>query len=166
VARAKDQIKRFRRRPGGSASTGSVRPALGQEDLPPPYSENPPLNPFYSEPPEHHSDTDHCSALDDSRPLVVSPPSQPALHQHPDPLYQATHLYPLLHPIVPPYRPSQPSPPPFSQLVTPTAHPFLGPGPYREERLRREDSYLSDGEAAEAEAAAGLGRLDLRPHPR
>merc|ERR1719419_11488 len=44
VARAKDQIKRFRRRSGSSVST----PARVQ-DLPPPYSENPPMNPFYSE---------------------------------------------------------------------------------------------------------------------
>merc|ERR1711974_312069 len=51
-------------------------------DLPPPYSENPPMNPFYS---ERHDlsgpDLDH-SGLDDSRPLVVSPPSQPA-HSRP-----------------------------------------------------------------------------------
>merc|ERR1719225_1634848 len=44
VARAKDQIKRFRRKSGSSTST----PARVQ-DLPPPYSENPPMNPFYSE---------------------------------------------------------------------------------------------------------------------
>ena len=57
------------------------------QDLPPPYSENPPMNPFYSE--RHDisglSDLDH-SGLDDSRPLVVSPPSQPATTH--DPLYQ------------------------------------------------------------------------------
>ena len=56
------------------------------QDLPPPYSENPPMNPFYS---ERHDlsgpDLDH-SGLDDSRPLVVSPPSQPAATH--DPLYQ------------------------------------------------------------------------------
>merc|ERR1719225_1436293 len=89
VARAKDQIKRFRRKSGSSTSTpGRV------QDLPPPYSENPPMNPFFSE--RHdvsgHLDLDH-SGLDDSRPLVVSPPSQPATTH--DPLYQhQQHLYP------------------------------------------------------------------------
>merc|ERR1719192_2365067 len=121
VARAKDQIKRFRRRSGSSASTpGRV------QDLPPPYSENPPVNPFYS---ERHDvsgqDLDH-SGLDDSRPLVVSPPSQPAATH--DPLYQhqQQHLYPLLHPIAPPYQ-TPDSPPPFSLLPQqPHPHPFLG----------------------------------------
>merc|ERR1719225_552003 len=94
VAKAKDQIKRFRRKSGSITST----PARVQ-DLPPPYSENPPMNPFYSE--RHDisglSDLDH-SGLNDSRPLVVSPPSQPATTH--DPLYQhQQHLYPLLHPI-------------------------------------------------------------------
>ena len=96
MARAKDQIKRFRRRSGSSVSTpGRVQVLLSKidppsqiisQDLPPPYSENPPMNPFYS---ERHDlsgpDLDH-SGLDDSRPLVVSPPSQPAATH--DPLYQ------------------------------------------------------------------------------
>jgi len=165
VARAKDQIKRFRRRSGSSVSTpGRV------QDLPPPYSENPPMNPFYS---ERHDlsgpDLDH-SGLDDSRPLVVSPPSQPAATH--DPLYQhQQHLYPLLHPIAPPYQ-TPDSPPPFSLLPQqPHPHPFLGsrqevvtPGSGSRPFLRREDSYLSDGEASEA--VAGLANLHLRPHPR
>merc|ERR1719239_2070770 len=136
VARAKDQIKRFRRRSGSSVSTpGRV------QDLPPPYSENPPMNPFYS---ERHDlsgpDLDH-SGLDDSRPLVISPP-----YQTPD------------------------SPPPFSLLPQqPHPHPFLGSrqevvSPGSRPFLRREDSYLSDGEASEA--VAGLANLHLRPHPR
>merc|ERR1719341_1733318 len=163
VARAKDQIKRFRRRSGSSVSTpGRV------QDLPPPYSENPPMNPFYS---ERHDlsgpDLDH-SGLDDSRPLVVSPPSQPAATH--DPLYQhQQHLYPLLHPIAPPYQ-TPDSPPPFSLLPQqPHPHPFLGSRqevvtPGSRPFLRREDSYLSDGEASEA--VAGLANLHLRPHPR
>merc|ERR1719209_2417628 len=86
VARAKDQIKRFRRR---SSSVGRERSV---EDLPPPYSENPPVNPFYNDlvhtvNTNYTSDHDHSrnsldpSALDDSRPLVVSPPC----HGQPDP---------------------------------------------------------------------------------
>merc|ERR1719150_2313863 len=45
VAKAKDKIKKFRRRPSSSCHErrGSV------EDLPPPYSENPPFNPFYND---------------------------------------------------------------------------------------------------------------------
>lgn len=157
VARAKAQIQRFRRRPTSSPGLGR-RPS---EDLPPPYSENPPINPNYS---DLHLDTsgdhslDHSSSLDDSRPLVVSPPSHaPPLNLN-DPLYQS-HLYPLLHPIAPPY-PShhqQPGdlPPPFHQhVVIPSSHPFL----------RREDSYLSDGEASDA--VAGLANLHLQPNPR
>lgn len=163
VARAKDQIKRFRRRSGSSVSTpGRV------QDLPPPYSENPPMNPFYS---ERHDlsgpDLDH-SGLDDSRPLVVSPPSQPAATH--DPLYpHQQHLYPLLHPIAPPYQ-TPDSPPPFSLLPQqPHPHPFLGSrqevvNPGSRPFLRREDSYLSDGEASEA--VAGLANLHLRPQPR
>ena len=164
VARAKDQIKRFRRRTSTVSSTPSRQ--TQDTDLPPPYSENPPLNPFYT---EEQADLDH-SAIDDSRPLVVSPPAHPS-HQHApqDPFYHA-HLYPLLHPIVPPYQ-GVPAgdPPPF----TPTSHPFLHrpearphtPGGRREDTtshpfLRREDSYLSDGEAADA--AAGLANLHLR----
>ena len=157
------------------------------QDLPPPYSENPPVNPFYS---ERHDvsgqDLDH-SGLDDSRPLVVSPPSQPAATH--DPLYQhqqvcnwsligeikifnicfQQHLYPLLHPIAPPYQ-TPDSPPPFSLLPQqPHPHPFLGSRqevvpPNSRPFLRREDSYLSDGEASEA--VAGLANLHLRPHPR
>jgi len=157
VARAKDQIKRFRRR---TTSSSGPHTQL-TEDLPPPYSENPPMNPYYSD--LHHDTSDHSldhTGLDDSRPLVVSPPSHPTSAQHPgDPLYQS-HLYPLLHPIIPPYQshhhhsqqPGDP-PPPF-QHVTPTSHPFL----------RREDSYLSDGEASEA--LTGLANLHLRPSPR
>ena len=69
VARAKDQIKRFRRRTSTVSSTPSRQ--TQDTDLPPPYSENPPLNPFYT---EEQADLDH-SAIDDSRPLVVSPPA-------------------------------------------------------------------------------------------
>lgn len=153
VARAKDQIKRFRRRTTSSSAPCRQPP----EDLPPPYSENPPLNPYYS---DLHQDTsdlslDHSSSLDDSRPLVVSPPSHSSGLHSGDPLYQS-HLYPLLHPIIPPYQTHHQSepPPPFTQHVTSTTHPFL----------RREDSYLSDGEASDA--VAGLANLHLRPHPR
>merc|ERR1719430_614408 len=86
VALAKSKIARFRR---------SSTPA--REDLPPPYSENPPANPFYQDSAMDSADLE-LRQPEDSRPLVVSPPSLPHTT---DPLYQQ-HLYPLLHPIAPP----------------------------------------------------------------
>jgi len=47
VARAKDKIKRFRRRRASTLSAAT--PDHTADDLPPPYSENPPVNPFYNE---------------------------------------------------------------------------------------------------------------------
>ena len=148
MALAKSKIARFRR---------SSTPA--REDLPPPYSENPPANPFYQDSAMDSADLE-LRQPEDSRPLVVSPPSLPHTT---DPLYQQ-HLYPLLHPIAPPYH--APDPPPFALHASPPhALPSVTPSrPF----LRRESSCLSDGEAAEA--VAGLAALHLRPqhpqHPR
>merc|ERR1719219_1072933 len=51
VAKAKDQIKKFRRRESSmsSQSQGQGRRSSVGEDLPPPYSENPPFNPFFND---------------------------------------------------------------------------------------------------------------------
>lgn len=153
VALAKSKIARFRR---------SSTPA--REDLPPPYSENPPANPFYTDSAMDSADLE-LRQLEDSRPLVVSPPSLPhTTGVATDPLYQQ-HLYPLLHPIAPPYH--TPDPPPFTLHPSPSPHALAAITPSRP-FLRREDSCLSDGEAAEA--VAGLAALHLRPqhpqHPR
>lgn len=95
VAKAKDKIKRFRR----ARSSTSV-PTVGTvDDLPPPYSENPPVNPFYNE--YLHSVEGGNVSLNssrrgeespgDGRPLVGSP-----LHPHQYPLNQP--YSPLGHP--------------------------------------------------------------------
>ena len=47
VAVAKDKIKKFR--PRRSSSHHDRRSSVGVDDLPPPYSENPPFNPFYND---------------------------------------------------------------------------------------------------------------------
>ena len=47
LCRAKDKIKRFRRRRASTLSAAT--PDHTADDLPPPYSENPPVNPFYNE---------------------------------------------------------------------------------------------------------------------
>ena len=160
VARAKDKIKRFRRR---NSSVGRERSC---EDLPPPYSENPPVNPFYNDlvhtvNTSYTSDAD-CSrhsldpsALDDSRPLVVSPPchGQPDPHRF-SPLYSSNPLYPVL-PDIPPYSGQVQSPPP---------DPHCDPPPFsmvtRRDPFLRRDSYFSDTE----DATDTLGNLHLHPH--
>jgi len=150
VVRAKEKIKRFRRR---NSSVGRERSV---EDLPPPYSENPPVNPFYNDLvhtvtsgyPSDHDSLDR-SGLDDSRPLVVSPPchGQPDPHRF-SPLYPGSHpLYPVL-PDIPPYsgQGGQQEPPPFS--VVTRRDPFL-----------RRDSYFSDNE----DTTDAMGNLHLQP---
>lgn len=174
VARAKDKIKRFRRRNSSFSRERSVA-----EDLPPPYSENPPVNPFYNDmvhnvSANYSSDIDRSrhsldrSTLDDSRPFVVSPPchGQPDQHRI-SPLYSSNPLYPVL-PDIPPYSagvqglqssaperqlwreyqaPVSQEPPPFN--VVTRRDPFL-----------RRDSYFSDNE----DASDTLANLHLQPH--
>ena len=146
------------------------------EDLPPPYSENPPVNPFYNE--QVHSvntsdinrsrySLDNSVSLDD-RPLVVSPPchNQPDPHRF-SPIYSSNPLYPVL-PNIPPYSagvgvqgvptdavdhswreyqmPANQEPPPFSAVTR--RDPFL-----------RRDSYFSDNE----DASDAMGNLHLHP---
>jgi len=170
VARAKDKIKRFRRR------NPSLTRERSTEDLPPPYSENPPVNPFYNE--QVHSvntsdinrsrySLDNSVSLDD-RPLVVSPPchNQPDPHRF-SPIYSSNPLYPVL-PNIPPYSagvgvqgvptdsvdhswreyqmPANQEPPPFSAVTR--RDPFL-----------RRDSYFSDNE----DASDAMGNLHLHP---
>merc|ERR1719495_2225229 len=54
VAVAKDKIKKFR--PRRSSSHQDRRTSVGVDDLPPPYSENPPFNPFYDDLPPPYSE--------------------------------------------------------------------------------------------------------------
>lgn len=117
VSRAKDKIKRFRRR--NSSMTPVVSGGGGGggchvvDDLPPPYSENPPVNPFYNPHPEngpppggacddgHHNSfgADHPARRGDSpgdmRPLVVSPVMPP------NPYHYSPLGHPPLYPVTP-----------------------------------------------------------------
>jgi len=174
VARAKDKIKRFKRRNSSQSRENSVN------DLPPPYSENPPVNPFYndlvhnvnSNTSYNTSDADNSrqsldrSTLDDSRPLVVSPPchGQPDPHRF-SPLYSSNPLYPVL-PHIPPYSgvPGA-NPPAAEQLWREYQMPItLDPPPFsvvtRRDPFLRRDSYFSDNE----DAADMMGNLNLQPH--
>jgi len=133
VAKAKDQIKKFRRRKSSSMSSMSeVRRGSVEDlqDLPPPYSENPPFNPFYNDLVHNVSNTSCHSELDMTR----SPDDQPELDVGPS--SRLSPLYPVL-PHIPPYSPPHShgdnAPPPF---VTVT----------RRSQFGRRDSFLSDTE--------------------
>merc|ERR1719410_590630 len=135
VARAKDKIKKFRRRQSSSCHErrGSV------EDLPPPYSENPPFNPFYNDLGHNVSQSStHSSVPGD---LDMSG------HNHDLELSgrrsgggrrggssdRHAPMYPVL-PNIPPYSsPTGGDPPPFS-VVT------------RRNQFGRRDSFMSDTE--------------------
>ena len=173
VARAKDKIKRFRRRNSSLSRERSV------DDLPPPYSENPPVNPFYNDLvhnvntsyPSDADDSRHSadrSTLDDSRPLVVSPPchGQPDPHRF-SPLYSSNSnpLYPVL-PNIPPYSglPGGPAAPVDHQHWREYQMPnTLDPPPFsvvtRRDPFLRRDSYFSDNE----DASDMMGNLNLHP---
>eukprot|EP00092_Neocalanus_flemingeri_P001509 GFUD01001611.1.p1 GENE.GFUD01001611.1~~GFUD01001611.1.p1 ORF type:complete len:407 (+),score=101.73 GFUD01001611.1:160-1380(+) len=175
VARAKDKIKRFRRRNSSLSRERSV-----VDDLPPPYSENPPVNPFYNDlvhnvNTSYNSDADNSrhsldrSTLDDSRPLVVSPPchGQPDPHRF-SPLYSSNPLYPVL-PNIPPYSSGVSGGPPapadhqlWREYQIPDTD-TLDPPPFsivtRRDPFLRRDSYFSDNE----DAAEMMGNLNLQP---
>eukprot|EP00092_Neocalanus_flemingeri_P017768 GFUD01019225.1.p1 GENE.GFUD01019225.1~~GFUD01019225.1.p1 ORF type:complete len:407 (+),score=99.21 GFUD01019225.1:208-1428(+) len=175
VARAKDKIKRFRRRNSSLSRERSV-----VDDLPPPYSENPPVNPFYNDlvhnvNTSYNSDADNSrhsldrSTLDDSRPLVVSPPchGQPDPHRF-SPLYSSNPLYPVL-PNIPPYSSGVSGGPPapadhqlWREYQIPDTD-TLDPPPFsivtRRDPFLRRDSYFSDNE----DPAEMMGNLNLQP---
>eukprot|EP00092_Neocalanus_flemingeri_P032579 GFUD01035435.1.p1 GENE.GFUD01035435.1~~GFUD01035435.1.p1 ORF type:complete len:374 (-),score=85.18 GFUD01035435.1:680-1801(-) len=175
VARAKDKIKRFRRRNSSLSRERSV-----VDDLPPPYSENPPVNPFYNDlvhnvNTSYNSDADNSrhsldrSTLDDSRPLVVSPPchGQPDPHRF-SPLYSSNPLYPVL-PNIPPYSSGVSGGPPapadhqlWREYQIPDTD-TLDPPPFsivtRRDPFLRRDSYFSDNE----DTAEMMGNLNLQP---
>ena len=131
VAKAKDQIKKFRRRESSMSEgrRGSV------EDLPPPYSENPPFNPFYN-------DLVHNVSNTSFHPEVETEPGLP-----PDRL---SPLYPVL-PHIPPYSPphshADNPPPPFVNVT-------------RRTQFGRRDSFLSDTETEQA--ATHLANIKLQ----
>ena len=145
VAKAKDQIKKFRRRESslGSQSRGQGRRSSVGEDLPPPYSEDPPFNPFFNDNLVHnvsntsfHSDTN--LELDGGHYPGGVPPDR------------LSPLYPVL-PHIPPYSPPHShgdgQPPPF---VTVT----------RRSQFGRRDSFQSETE--QEQAATRLANIKLQ----
>jgi len=117
VSRAKDKIKRFRRR---NSSIPNVGGGHVNNDLPPPYSENPPVNPFYNQ--HLHAVDDHNVTYTDDRqrgdspgdmrPLVVSPVMPP------NPYHYSDLGHPPLYPVTPGSRS-----PTYHQESTPPYHP-------------------------------------------
>ena len=119
------------------------------EDLPPPYSENPPFNPFYNDLVHNVSNTSFHSDLDITR----SPGDSRAAHNtelEVGPSERLSPLYPVL-PHIPPYSPPHSHgdnpPPPF---VTVT----------RRSQFGRRDSFLSDTEPDQA--AVMLSNIKLQ----
>lgn len=140
VAKAKEKIKRFRRR------RSSVRaPSPVGDDLPPPYSENPPVNPFYNEY-MHSVDTPNQSfnttyergdSPGEAR-LVASPPLLVPAHGY------SQHYSPLDHP---PLYPVAQDAPGYQESTPPyqPADQFSNVTRRRREPPRR-NSYFSDAE--------------------
>lgn len=174
VAVAKDKIKRFRRRPSSMTSHDPPYcPGSGQEephnDLPPPYSENPPLNPFYNDLPRNISSgtvdlswsqhsLDNQDLNDSGRPLAVSPQQDPDQQARLSPLYpggggRRSQSHPPHHP----QYPVLPNIPPYEyghQVISPlggqVVHlpsdppPFSSVGGGGGRGRGRRDSYFSD----------------------
>ena len=149
VAKAKDQIKKFRRRESSmsSQSQGQGRRSSVGEDLPPPYSEDPPFNPFFNDNLVHNvsntsfqSDPDIRRSPQDTN-LEVDGGHYPG---------GVAPLYPVL-PHIPPYSPPHShgdgQPPPF---VTVT----------RRSQFGRRDSFQSDTE--QEQAATRLANIKLQ----
>ena len=147
VAKAKDQIKKFRRR----ESSMSVDRRGSVEDLPPPYSENPPFNPFYNDLVHNVTNTSFHSELDMTR----SPGERPGAHTEPGlSSERLSPLYPVpVLPHIPPYSPPHPhgdNPPPAFLAVT------------RRSQFGRRESFLSDTEADEAATLTVMANLKLQ----
>ena len=157
VAKAKDQIKKFRRRESSmSQSQGQGRRSSVGDDLPPPYSENPPFNPFFNDLVHNVSNTSFQSDLDITR----SPQDRSATIQDLDgghypggvPADRLSPLYPVL-PHIPPYSPphahGDSQPPGF--VTTRVA---------RRSQFGRRDSFQSDSE--QDQAATRLANIKLQ----
>merc|ERR1719481_1556103 len=150
VARAKDKIKRFRRRNSSVAHASRESPPhctvppSPHPDLPPPYSENPPVNPFYNDIPRNISTSELTLGLE-LPPGGPESPSRlsPSLYGRAMPHHPS---YPLL-PNIPPY--SQQMNPLGGQCLLPAEppafHSVAGEHPSVGVRGRR-DSYFSDTE--------------------
>ena len=147
VAKAKDQIKKFRRRESSmSQGQGQVRRSSVGDDLPPPYSENPPFNPFFNDNVVHNvSNTSFHSDLERSG-TNLELEGGPG---HPDRL---SPLYPVL-PHIPPYSP----PHSHGDGQTPA---FVTTRVSRRSQFGRRDSFQSDTE--QEQAATRLANIKLQ----
>jgi len=155
VAVAKDKIKKFR--PRRSSSHHDRRSSVGVDDLPPPYSENPPFNPFYNDLVHNVS---HGSQPSDQERLSLD-----RSHQYLDldisgrrsggggdsrftgVSDRVSPMYPALSNIPPYSSPPVGLPPQFSNVT-------------RRGGFGRRDSYMSDTD----DPAALMGNLKLQPH--
>ena len=156
VAKAKDQIKKFRRRESSlSQSQGQVRRSSVGDDLPPPYSENPPFNPFFNDLVHNVSNTSFQSDLDITR----SPQDRLGTNLELDggrypggvPPDRLSPLYPVL-PHIPPYSP----PHSHGDGQTPA---FVTTRVSRRSQFGRRDSFQSDTEPDQA--ATRLANIKL-----
>jgi len=160
VSRAKDKIKRFRRRQSSlaprEASPNCTLPESTHQDLPPPYSENPPVNPFYNDTPRNISTSSLNLGIGGLEPPCGpdSPAEGPRLspslypgHGHGGRRYSPHQVsYPLL-PNIPPY--SQQVNPLGGQMVLPSEPPAfhsISGDHGNVNARRRRDSYFSDVE--------------------
>ena len=137
VAKAKDQIKKFRRRESSmSQSQGQGRRSSVGDDLPPPYSENPPFNPFFNDLVHNVSNTSFQSDLERSGTNLELEGG----HGHPGgvPADRLSPLYPVL-PHIPPYSP----PHSHGDGQTPA---FVTTRVSRRSQFGRRDSFQSDTE--------------------
>merc|ERR1719348_1195586 len=168
VSRAKEKIKRFRRRP--SSYSLSCTPAarmspagchdmsdLPAPDLPPPYSENPPLNPFYNDLVHNVS---HGSQPSDQERLSLD-----RSHQYLDLDISGRRSggggdsrFTGVSDRVSPMYPALSNIPPYSS--PPVGHPPQFSNVTRRGGFGRRDSYLSDTD----DPAAMMGNLKLQPH--
>merc|ERR1712029_611778 len=146
VAKAKDKIKKFRRRASSSHETYHQERRGSVEDLPPPYSENPPFNPFYNDLVHNVSQPGGGDAGDTSRSsddLCSGRRSVGGGSRHVSD--RVSPMYPVL-PNIPPYSsPPGGNPPPFSAVN-------------RRGQFGRRDSFLLD---SEQDPSSMMGDMNL-----
>lgn len=171
VARAKDKIKRYKRRTSSLACPPDMSPTCpGQvDDLPPPYSENPPLNPFYNDLPHTvNSSSDQSfqlfdqSLTDYSRlsPQGVNRENRTSPCYSRQPSSQYNSSYPVL-PNIPPYQ-VNPLGGQLHHLPPRDPPPFSNVSGGRRDMTRR-DSFYSDNEDM-GDTPLNMDNLNLNSH--
>ena len=154
VAKAKDQIKKFRRRESSlSQSQVQGRRSSVGDDLPPPYSENPPFNPFFNDLVHNVSNTSFHSDLDRSGTNLDLEGGQ---YPGGVPADRLSPLYPVL-PHIPPY-----SPPHSQGDGQPPA--FVTTRVSRRSQFGRRDSFQADTEPDQAATRLANIKLQSEQH--